>query len=130
MRQNVTINGLAANVEVAELNWCVVFQPLEMEAHHRRGSSVPRAIPLPDMILAADCVYFEPAFPLLVQTLADLTLPTTDVLFCYKKRRKVFTKIRCERRSADCMQADKRFFTMLKKAFSWTEVCFLFGQDA
>ena len=55
------------------------------------------------MILAADCVYFEPAFPLLVQTLADLTLPTTDVLFCYKKRRKVLAKVQRERRFADRM---------------------------
>lgn len=42
------------------------------------------------MILAADCVYFEPAFPLLVQTLSDLVVDNrTEVLFCYKKRRKV-----------------------------------------
>jgi hypothetical protein len=35
-------------------------------------------------------VYFEPAFPLLVKTLADL-IPdkSVEVLFCYKKRRKV-----------------------------------------
>lgn len=41
------------------------------------------------MILAADCVYFEPAFPLLVQTLSDLSDSRTEILFCYKKRRKV-----------------------------------------
>jgi len=70
-----------------------------------RGTPLP-AIPRPDLILAADCVYLESAFPLLVSTLSDLTDNDTEVLFCYKKRRK----------------ADKRFFTMLKKKFVWTEV--------
>lgn len=59
------------------------------------------------MILAADCVYFEPAFPLLVKTLKDLVPDkSVEVLFCYKKRRK----------------ADKRFFALLKKEFTWNEV--------
>lgn len=58
--------------------------------HIARGEPVPSNVPpKPDIILAADCVYFEPAFPLLVQTLADLSHPTTHILFCYKKRRKV-----------------------------------------
>ena len=39
-------------------------------------------------MLAADCVYFEPAFPLLVNTLKDIATDNTDILFCYKKRRK------------------------------------------
>jgi len=76
---------------VSELNW---------------GSSLSTDTPRLDLILAADCVYFEPAFPLLVQTLSDLADTTTDILFCYKKRRK----------------ADRRFFVLLKKAFSWEEV--------
>jgi protein N-lysine methyltransferase METTL21A len=72
-----------------------------------RGEPIPSDIPSkPDVILAADCVYFEPAFPLLVQTLCDLSDKDTKILFCYKKRRK----------------ADKRFFGMLKKKFSWKEV--------
>jgi len=54
-----------------------------------RGSLIPPEIPRPDLILAADCVYFEPTFPLLVQTLTDLADETTEILFCYKKRRKV-----------------------------------------
>jgi len=59
------------------------------------------------VILAADCVYFEPAFPLLVKTLKDLVPDkSVEVLFCYKKRRK----------------ADKRFFALLKKEFTWNEV--------
>ncbi|EJF63020.1 hypothetical protein DICSQDRAFT_83873 [Dichomitus squalens LYAD-421 SS1] len=92
MKRNVALNNLDGRVTVAEFNW---------------GEPTPAGIPKPDLILAADCVYFEPAFPLLVQTLTDLvTDPSTEVLFCYKKRRK----------------ADKRFFTLLKKSFSWDDV--------
>ncbi|TFK86434.1 hypothetical protein K466DRAFT_550388 [Polyporus arcularius HHB13444] len=92
MKQNVSLNHLARHVTVAELNW---------------GEPIPADIPRPDLILAADCVYFEPAFPLLVQTLADLVSDrSTEVLFCYKKRRK----------------ADRRFFALLKKEFTWEEV--------
>lgn len=55
-----------------------------------RGDNIPIDIFPLDIILAADCVYYEPAFPLLVQTLSDLvTDAKTEVLFCYKKRRKV-----------------------------------------
>ncbi|PFH52611.1 hypothetical protein AMATHDRAFT_139772 [Amanita thiersii Skay4041] len=91
MRRNVAMNGLGPCVTVAELNW---------------GTDIPPDIPRPDIILAADCVYFEPAFPLLVQTLVKLANPKTEILFCYKKRRK----------------ADKRFFSQLKKHFTWAEV--------
>jgi hypothetical protein len=40
--------------------------------------------------LAADCVYFEPAFPLLIATLEELFGLCEDavVYFCFKKRRK------------------------------------------
>ncbi|PIL36720.1 hypothetical protein GSI_00409 [Ganoderma sinense ZZ0214-1] len=92
MKRNVILNKLGDRVTVAELNW---------------GEPIPDSIPRPDLILAADCVYFEPAFALLVHTLTDLVADSsTDVLFCYKKRRK----------------ADKRFFTLLKKSFIWDPV--------
>lgn len=92
MRKNVSINGLADRCTVAELNW---------------GTSIPEDIPRrPDLILAADCVYFEPAFPLLVQTLDSLSVMGTEILFCYKKRRK----------------ADKRFFNLLRKKFTCEQV--------
>jgi len=91
MNRNIRLNGLENSVAVAGLNW---------------GCPIPENIPRPDIILAADCVYFEPAFPLLVQTLSDLSDSMTEILFCYKKRRK----------------ADKRFFAMLKKRFSWKQV--------
>ncbi|KAF9482033.1 hypothetical protein BDN70DRAFT_991519 [Pholiota conissans] len=68
MNRNVLLNKLEETVHVAELNW---------------GDPIPPNISRPDIILAADCVYFEPAFPLL---------------------------------------ADKRFFGLLKKKFTWKEV--------
>jgi len=92
MRKNVEMNHLESCVTAAELNW--------------GAADPPPDIPRPDVILAADCVYFEPAFPLLAKTLADLADQSTEVLFCYKKRRK----------------ADKRFFVFLKKYFSWEDV--------
>ncbi|KAI0052555.1 S-adenosyl-L-methionine-dependent methyltransferase [Auriscalpium vulgare] len=95
MANNIRINDLAPQVTAAELNW---------------GEPLPCSIPQTfDFVLAADCVYFEPAFPLLVATLCALvptSSPGPEVLFCYKKRRK----------------ADKRFFALLKKHFTWTDV--------
>lgn len=57
----------------------------------------------PDVILAAECVCFEPAFPLLLQTLKDLLAlnPQAVIYFCFKKRRR----------------ANLRFVKMAKKAF-------------
>jgi len=94
MERNISLNKLQLNVTAVELDWAKPLPDLQR----------------PDMILAADCVYFEPAFPLLVSTLAALVpLPperAPEVLFCYKKRRK----------------ADKRFFALLKKHFTWSVV--------
>jgi hypothetical protein len=60
----------------------------------------------PDVILAADCVYFEPAFPLLITTLQDLLGPNSVCYFCFKRRRR----------------ADLRFMKMAKKAFDMEEI--------
>jgi hypothetical protein len=62
----------------------------------------------PDIILAADCVYFEPAFPLLMQTLQDLLalVPWTTVFFCFMKRRR----------------ADMQFLKAARKLFTVTEI--------
>jgi hypothetical protein len=58
MKQNITLNGLDSLVSASIYDW---------------GDSPPATIPAhPDIILAADCVYFEPAFPLLQKTLQDL----------------------------------------------------------
>ena len=118
MERNIALNSLQSCVTVADLDWYVTSIPLLGPLHHiPRSKPVPEHLPRPDIVLAADCVYFEPAFPLLVATLAALVpLPhgsapmahaPPEVLFCYKKRRK----------------ADKRFFTMLKKQFTWSMVC-------
>lgn len=94
MERNILLNNLQSNVTATELDWAKPLPGLQ-----RR-----------DLILAADCVYFEPAFPLLVSTLAALVPPpperAPEVLFCYKKRRR----------------ADKRFFALLKKYFTWSIV--------
>jgi hypothetical protein len=44
----------------------------------------------PDVILAADCVYFEPAFPLLLDTLERLLAlnRSATIYFCFQKRRR------------------------------------------
>ena len=94
MQANLDLNLAPSerdNVHVAEYNW---------------GEEPPSAIPISDidLVLAADCVYFEvcevpvlkssakiqPAFPLLVTTLCDLSRSNKDIdiLFCWKKRRK------------------------------------------
>jgi hypothetical protein len=58
MKQNIALNGLDSLVSASIYDW---------------GDSPPATIPAhPDIILAADCVYFEPAFPLLQKTLQDL----------------------------------------------------------
>lgn len=94
MEENIQLNGLGNRVRASVLNW---GEPLL--------SDLPFSVSL---ILAADCVYAEPAFPLLVSTLNDLNkrYENAEILFCYKKRRK----------------ADKRFFGLLKKHFIWEEV--------
>lgn len=75
-----------------------------------RGEPLPAEIVQlqPDVILAAECVYFEPAFPLLQKTLSDLlTLcPAATIYFCFKKRRR----------------ADLQFVKRARKAFTVVEV--------
>jgi hypothetical protein len=63
---------------------------------------------IPSVILAADCVYFEPAFPLLLQTLTELLNQNHNcvVYFCFKKRRR----------------ADLQFMKSAKKKFKVEEV--------
>lgn len=58
-------------------------------------------------MLAADCVYFEPAFPLLLRTLTDLLElnSAATVYFCFKKRRR----------------ADMQFLSRAKRLFSVAE---------
>ncbi|KAI7473401.1 S-adenosyl-L-methionine-dependent methyltransferase [Hortaea werneckii] len=74
MQQNIALNELQGKVHAAVYNW---------------AGAKPEAVPAhPDVVLAADCVYFEPAFPLLQQTLEELIGPNTICYFCFKKRRR------------------------------------------
>lgn len=95
MQKNIALNDLSSKVEARIYDW---------------GSKAPtfcRSSSLtPDIVLAADCVYFEPAFPLLLQTLMDLIGPNTVCYFCFKKRRK----------------ADMRFIKDMRKKLDVQEV--------
>lgn len=77
---------------------------------YRRGETLPEVVveQTPNVIIAAECVYFEPAFPLLMQTLKDLLELNCDavVYFCFKKRRR----------------ADMSFVKKAKKAFIVEEI--------
>ncbi|KAI1178656.1 putative methyltransferase-domain-containing protein [Nemania sp. FL0916] len=95
MQHNIALNGLEGRVEALLLNW---------------GEPLPSQVLTnpPDIILAADCVYFEPAFPLLQRTLSDLlTLqPDAVVYFCFKKRRR----------------ADMQFLKQVRRRFCVVEI--------
>ncbi len=95
MRKNMQRNKLLSYVSAQVYDWGSKPVP-----------AFPTATRHPDIVLAADCVYFEPAFPLLLDTLEDLIGPSTKCYFCFKKRRK----------------ADMRFFRDMTKKFSVTEI--------
>lgn len=92
MRQNIALNLLEDGVAASVLDWGssssqlhpVPGVPGSASPSHAAASGSGH----PDVILAADCVYFEPAFPLLLQTLRDLIGPSTTCYFCFKKRRR------------------------------------------
>ncbi|KAF1921701.1 putative methyltransferase-domain-containing protein [Ampelomyces quisqualis] len=74
LKRNITLNGLGSRVAASVYEW---------------GAATPSHLPAqPDVILAAECVYFEPAFALLQQTLKDLIGEHTVCYFCFKKRRR------------------------------------------
>lgn len=90
MHRNIELNRLPPELVTAGiLDW---------------GTAITEAVP--DVLLAADCVYFEPAFPLLLQTLKECIGPQTVCYFCFKKRRK----------------ADLRFMKEAKKLFKVEDV--------
>lgn len=70
------------------------------------GTPISPEFGQPDVLLLADCVYLEIAFQPLVETMAALSTSETEILFCYQKRRK----------------ADKRFFGLLRKSFTWEDI--------
>ncbi|KIX92214.1 uncharacterized protein Z520_12095 [Fonsecaea multimorphosa CBS 102226] len=79
MRKNIALNKLEDKVVAEVYDWGTAPPPTILS---------PGTQQHPDIVLAADCVYFEPAFPLLLQTLTDLVGPETTCYFCFKKRRK------------------------------------------
>jgi hypothetical protein len=81
MTQNIALNSLEDRVVPLELNWGDPLPSL-VKAHE------------PTIVLAADCVYFEPTFPLLLATLVELLdlMPCAKVYFCFKKRRRADTQ--------------------------------------
>ncbi|KAJ5081419.1 hypothetical protein NUU61_009683 [Penicillium alfredii] len=91
MEANIQLNCLSSTVSATVFNW---------------GEPEPENFPEPDVILAADCVYFEPAFPLLISTLKGLLGPRSVCYFCFKRRRR----------------ADLRFMKMAKKVFDIQEI--------
>ncbi|KAI9900775.1 hypothetical protein N3K66_005037 [Trichothecium roseum] len=95
MKHNVKLNNLQSRATALILNWGEPLPQLVIEQK-------------PNVILAAECVYFEPAFPLLMQTLKDLLTLNSEavVYFCFKKRRR----------------ADMQFVKMAKKAFKLQEL--------
>ena len=88
MRQNIALNKLDDKVAACIYSW-----------GEGNASPVPAYA---DVLLAADCVYFEPAFPLLEQSLHALIGPSTTCYFCFKIRRR----------------ADLRFVKAVKKHFA------------
>jgi hypothetical protein len=87
MNTNISLNALSSLVEASIYDW---------------GEGPPANIPQhPGIVLAAECVYFEPAFPLLQKTLQDLIGENTVCYFCFKKRRR----------------ADMHFVKKMKKMF-------------
>ncbi|KAJ9156622.1 Protein-lysine N-methyltransferase EFM6 [Pleurostoma richardsiae] len=95
MEHNTVLNGLQDSVRPLILNW---GEPLPQGIHDFK----------PNVILAADCVYFEPAFPLLLATLSELLAlcPSATIYFCFKKRRR----------------ADMQFLKKAQKAFHVAEI--------
>ena len=100
MQQNIALNSLQDKVKAVILDWGT---PISHPIYHHLSAPAASAAgeQYLDVILAADCVYFEPAFPLLLQTMQQLLGPKTVCYFCFKKRRK----------------ADWRFIKEMKKKF-------------
>jgi predicted nicotinamide N-methyase len=100
MEKNIELNELKGTVHAAALSW---GEPLPDYAKNHV-----------DVILAADCVYLEKAFPLLEKTLLDLTTEDTFVLMSYRKRRK----------------ADSKFFRKIRKNFDIVQITDFKDYDA
>ena len=76
LEENIALNSAKVTLQSVALSW---GEPLPAGTSTRP----------PEIILAADCCYYEPAFPLLLDTLEDLlrSVPNGCCYFCFKKRR-------------------------------------------
>ena len=99
MQRNIELNNLQDKARAVVYDWGSTPPSIPSSSSGIEGGFA-------DVVLAADCVYFEPAFPLLLQSLTDIVGPHTTCYFCFKKRRK----------------ADWRFIKSLQKAFDVTPV--------
>ena len=99
MQRNIELNDLQDRVKPVVYDWGSTPPRIPSNSFGTEGGFA-------DIVLAADCVYFEPAFPLLLQSLTDIIGPSTTCYFCFKKRRK----------------ADWRFIKSLQKAFDVSPV--------
>lgn len=103
MQRNIQLNQLENKVSALVYDWgSEMSSDVASIIKGNSGQSTQH----PDIVLAADCVYFEPAFPLLLKTLTDLIGPNTVCYFCFKKRRK----------------ADMRFIRDMMKTFTVTDI--------
>lgn len=103
MQRNIELNNLEDKVRALVYDWGSDI-PLDVASIIKGNPE--QTTQHPDIVLAADCVYFEPAFPLLLKTLADLIGLNTVCYFCFKKRRK----------------ADMRFIRDMMKTFAVTDI--------
>lgn len=103
MEKNIILNELEDTVKAEVLNWGDELPEYASASATNKDKKI-------DLVLAADCVYLEAAFPLLEKTLLDLTEGDKNplILMSYKKRRK----------------ADARFFKHMKKSFKFEEVSY------
>ncbi len=93
LTSNLSLNAPLSSVHPAVLSW--------------GEAPIPSPLPQrPDVLLAADCVYFEPAFPLLLDTMRALIGRGTVCYFCFVKRRR----------------ADLGFLKKLRKVFDVREL--------
>lgn len=100
IQKNVSLNPtLLSPVHPSILSWGCSSPPVA-------SGSTPAIPAHPEILLAADCVYFEPSFPLLSATMQNLIGPDTVCYFCFQKRRR----------------ADMTFVKGLRKMFSIRDV--------
>ncbi|KAF3916002.1 hypothetical protein AA313_de0209720 [Arthrobotrys entomopaga] len=106
MQENVVFNGLQDKIKCGLLDW---------------------ADPLPDfvtkkpvdIVLAADCVYFEPAFPLLERTLCDIAGTDTEAdLRFIKAIRKKFTLTEIKDEGHEEYTKESIYLYLMKKKYS------------